>query len=57
MKTWFYDCDYGQGSVQAETYEEARAKAIREAGTLSGVHNVHIATEDEKNFRIHMGGN
>lgn len=57
MNTWFYDCDYGQGSVEAETYEEARRKAIREAGLLADVRNVHEATEDEKNFRRHMGGN
>lgn len=56
MKTWFYDCDHGQGSVEAETYDEAYRKAVREAGTLSQVRNVHVATEEEKIWRDAMGG-
>lgn len=57
MKTWFYDCDYGQESVEAETYKEACCKAIREAGSLADVRNVHEATAAEIAVRAAMGGN
>ena len=56
MKIWFYDCDYGQGCVQATTYEAARSKAILDAGRAANVSNVRLATDEEINFRKAMGG-
>ncbi len=57
LKLWFYDCDYGQGSVRASTYEKAYTEALLDAGRHSGVRNVHLATKDEIEFRKVMGGN
>lgn len=53
---WVYDCDFGQGLVVASSYEEARAKAIKEAGTLASVCNVRQATKEDIAFREAMGG-
>jgi hypothetical protein len=55
-KLWFYDCDMGQGSVIASSYETARKIAITEAGTYAQVRNVHPATKEEIEFRKIMGG-
>lgn len=56
MSTWFYDCDYGQGSVEAETVDEARLQALYESGANSGVRNVRQPTQQEVAFRAAMGG-
>jgi len=56
MATWIYDCDRGQGSVEARTEEVARRRAIAEAGTYASVRNVRRPSQAEAAFRRAMGG-
>lgn len=56
MTIWFYDCDGGQGVVDAKDYESAKRAAVLDAGRDAGVANVREATASDIAFRVAMGG-
>jgi hypothetical protein len=56
MTFWIYDCDHGQGSVEATTEEAARREAVLDAGRDAQVRNVRRPDADEMAFRSAMHG-
>lgn len=56
MATYLFDCDYGQGMVEARTEQAARRAAVAEAGTYAQVRNVRRASPADLAFREAMGG-
>jgi hypothetical protein len=54
MKLYLYDCDMGQGAVEALDLAQAERLARGESG--SSVRNVHLATREEVDFHRAMGG-
>jgi hypothetical protein len=54
MKLYLYDCDMGQGAVEALDLAQAERLARSESG--SSVRNVHLATREEVDFHRAKGG-
>lgn len=56
MAFWIYDCDHGQGWVEARTEQAARREAVLDAGRDAQVRNVRRPDRSELAFRRAMGG-
>jgi len=56
MALYTFDTDFGQGLVNGKDEEEARRKAIREAGSFAYRGNIKKASQEDLDWRKAMGG-
>jgi hypothetical protein len=56
MALYTFNTDFGQGLVEAKDEEEARRKAIRDAGSFAYRGNIQKATKADLAWREAMGG-